>query len=134
LPAFQAPTSHPYWSSPDTVNLGLKNYIKWGELSCSLFLHWKIWKVICCKTCEILVHIATTIGKLQHLEYLKLAFLDTCRWAIRLVFPETATNKIENLQNIISAHKGWEAGAEVGQGSCTSKWGLKSIDKIIGLH
>jgi len=24
LPAFQAPASHPYWSSPDTVNLGLK--------------------------------------------------------------------------------------------------------------
>jgi len=48
----------------------------------------------CCKTCENLVHIATTTGKLQHLENLKPAFLDTCRWAIRPVFPETVTNTV----------------------------------------
>jgi len=24
LPTFQAPATHPYWRSPDTVNLGLK--------------------------------------------------------------------------------------------------------------
>ena len=33
--------------------------------------------------CENLVHVATIIGKLQHSEYLKPAFLDTIRWAIR---------------------------------------------------
>jgi len=38
------------------------------------------------------VHVATTIGKVQHLEYLKLPFLDTCEWAIRQVFPDTVTN------------------------------------------
>jgi len=37
-------------------------------------------------------HIATTIDKLQHLEYLKPPFLDTCEWAIRPVFPNTVTN------------------------------------------
>jgi len=41
--------------------------------------------------CENLVHVATTIDKLQHLEYLKSAFLDTCKRAIRLVFPKTVT-------------------------------------------
>jgi len=46
----------------------------------------------CCKTCENLVHIATTIGKLQHLEYLKPPFLDTCEWVIRPVFSEIVTN------------------------------------------
>jgi len=38
-----------------------------------------------------LVRAATTIGKLQHVEYLKPPFLDTCEWAIRLVFPDTVT-------------------------------------------
>jgi len=37
--------------------------------------------------CENLVHIATTIGKLQHLEYLKPPFLDIREWAIRPAFP-----------------------------------------------
>jgi len=41
--------------------------------------------------CENLVRVATTIGKLQHLEYLKPPSLDTCEWAIRPVFPETVT-------------------------------------------
>ena len=45
----------------------------------------------CCKTCENLVCVATTIGQLQHTEYLKPTFLDTFKWAIRLVFPETVT-------------------------------------------
>ena len=45
----------------------------------------------CCKTCENLVCVATTIGQLQHSEYLKPTFLDTFRWAIRLVFPEIVT-------------------------------------------
>ena len=36
----------------------------------------------CCETCENLVCIATTIGQLQHSEYLKSTFLDTLngRW------------------------------------------------------
>jgi len=37
---------------------------------------------------------ATTIGKLQHLEYLKKSFLDTCRWAIRPVFPKSSTKPV----------------------------------------
>ena len=41
--------------------------------------------------CENLVCVATTIGQLQHSEYLKPAFLDTFKWAIRLIFPETVT-------------------------------------------
>ena len=54
-----------------------------------------IWRVInCCKTCENLVRVATTIGKLQHSEYLKPTFLDTFKWVIRPVFPETVTNAL----------------------------------------
>ena len=45
----------------------------------------------CCETCENLVCVATTIGQLQHKEYLKPTFLDTFKWAIRPVFPETVT-------------------------------------------
>ena len=46
----------------------------------------------CCETCENLVCVATTIGQLQHTEYLKPTFLDdTFKWAIRPVFPETVT-------------------------------------------
>ena len=45
----------------------------------------------CCETCENLVCVATTIGQLQHTEYLKPTFLDTFEWAIRPVFPETVT-------------------------------------------
>ena len=45
----------------------------------------------CCETCENLVSVATTIGQLHHTEYLKPTFLDTFKWAIRLVFPETVT-------------------------------------------
>jgi len=57
-----------------------------------VFLHWRIWKVThCCKMCENLVHVATTISNLQYLEYLKPPFLNTCEWAIKLVFPETVT-------------------------------------------
>ena len=41
--------------------------------------------------CENLVYVATTIGQLQHTEYLKPTFLDTFKWAIRPVFPETVT-------------------------------------------
>ena len=44
-----------------------------------------------CETCENLVRVATTIGQLQHTEYLKPTFLDTFKWAIRPVFPETVT-------------------------------------------
>ena len=40
---------------------------------------------------ENLVGVAGTIGQLQHTESLKLMFLDTFKWAIRPVFPETAT-------------------------------------------
>ena len=47
----------------------------------------------CCETCENLVCVTTTIGQLQHSEYLKPTFLDTFKWAIRLVFPETVTFK-----------------------------------------
>ena len=47
----------------------------------------------CCEACENLVCVATTIGQLQHSEYLKPTFLDTFKWAIRPVFPETVTNK-----------------------------------------
>ena len=42
--------------------------------------------------CENLVCVATTIGQLQHTEYLKPTFLDTFKWAIIPVFPETVTN------------------------------------------
>jgi len=43
---------------------------KRSQQSVGLLLHWRIWKVIhCCKTFENLVRVATTIGKLQHLEY-----------------------------------------------------------------
>ena len=45
----------------------------------------------CCETCENLVCVATIIGQLQHSKYLKLTFLDTVKWAIRPVFPETVT-------------------------------------------
>ena len=45
----------------------------------------------CCETCENLVCVATTIGQLQHTEDLKPMFLDTFKWAIRPVFPETVT-------------------------------------------
>ena len=45
----------------------------------------------CCETCENLVCVATTIGQLQHSEYLKPMFLDTFKWAIRPVFPEAVT-------------------------------------------
>ena len=45
----------------------------------------------CCKTCENLVCVATTIDQLQHTEYLKPTFLDTFKWAIKPVFPETVT-------------------------------------------
>ena len=45
----------------------------------------------CCETCENLVCVATTIGQLQHTEYLKPTFLDTFKWAIRPIFPETVT-------------------------------------------
>ena len=45
----------------------------------------------CCETCENLVCVATTIGQLQHTEYLKPTFLDTFKWAMRPVFPETVT-------------------------------------------
>ena len=45
----------------------------------------------CCETCENLVCVATTIGQLQHTEYLKPTFLETFKWAIRPVFPETVT-------------------------------------------
>ena len=45
----------------------------------------------CCETCENLVCVATTIGQLQHTGYLKPTFLDTFKWAIRPVFPETVT-------------------------------------------
>ena len=42
-----------------------------GYLQCdALVRNW-------CKTCENLVHIASTIGELQHTKYLKPAFLDT---------------------------------------------------------
>jgi len=58
-----------------------------GNLTADYF--WRIWKVIdCCKTCENFVRVATTIGKLQHLES---PFLETCEWAIRPVFPDTVT-------------------------------------------
>ena len=49
------------------------------------------------KTCENLVCVATTIGQLQHSEYLKPVFLDTFKWAIRPVFPETVTNYLPPL-------------------------------------
>ena len=45
----------------------------------------------CCETCENLVCVPTTIGQLQHTECLKPTFLDTFKWAIRPVFPETVT-------------------------------------------
>ena len=41
--------------------------------------------------CENLVCVATTTGQLQQSEYLKPTFLDTFKWAIRLVFSETVT-------------------------------------------
>jgi len=47
-----------------------------------------------------LIRVATTIGKLQHLEYLKPPFLDTCEWAIRPVFPDTVTFIKEALDKI----------------------------------
>ena len=57
-----------------------------------LLLQWMIRKVRnCCETCENLVCVATTIGQLQHSEYVKPTFLDTFKWAIRPVFPETVT-------------------------------------------
>ena len=45
----------------------------------------------CCETCKNLVYVATTIGQLQHSENLKPTFLDTFKWAIQPVFPETVT-------------------------------------------
>ena len=53
----------------------------------------------CCKTCENLVCIATTIGQLQHFQYLKPTFLDTFKSAIRPVFPETVTYVIKYITN-----------------------------------
>ena len=44
-----------------------------------------------CEMCENLVHIATTLDKLQHSEYLKPVFLYTFKWVIRPVLPETVT-------------------------------------------
>ena len=41
--------------------------------------------------CENLVCVAATIGQLQHSEYLKPTFLDTFKWTIRPIFPETVT-------------------------------------------
>ena len=41
--------------------------------------------------CENVVCVATTTGQLQYFEYLKPMFLDTFKWAIRPVFPETVT-------------------------------------------
>ena len=41
--------------------------------------------------CGNLVHIASTIGELQHTKYLKPAFLDTFKYAIRPVFPDWVT-------------------------------------------
>jgi len=69
------PPSRPLPPTPIGGHLiQFKDYLK---CSCSLLLHWGIWKVIpCCKMCENLVRIATTIGKLQHLEYLKPPFLN----------------------------------------------------------
>jgi len=65
-----------------------------------------IWKVKdCCKTCENLVRVATTIGKLQHPEYLKPQFLDTLEWAIRPVFPDTVTYNEEFLE--VSKKQTW---------------------------
>jgi len=46
-----------------------------------------------------LVRVATTIGKLQQLEYLKPPFLDTCEWVIRPVFPDTVTNEEHSARN-----------------------------------
>ena len=53
----------------------------------------------CCETCENLVCVATTIGQLQHSEYLKLTFLDTFEWTIRQVFPATVT--------LVMLYNGW---------------------------
>ena len=49
-----------------------------------------------CKTCENLVHIASTIGGLLHTKYLKLVFLDTFKKAISLVFSDWVTFKLTN--------------------------------------
>ena len=46
-----------------------------------------------CKTCGNLVHVATIIGKLQHIKIINIlikpAFFNTYNGAMRLVFPET---------------------------------------------
>ena len=47
--------------------------------------------------CENLVCVATTIGQLQHSEYLKPTFLDTLKWVIRPVFPERVTSFSQDL-------------------------------------
>ena len=65
-PPFMPPPPTPlewltWYSQPQ-----FKNYLKCGKLSCWLLLQWMAWKVInCWKTCENLVRIATTIGKLN---------------------------------------------------------------------
>ena len=51
--------------------------------------------------CENLVCVAITIGQLQHIEYLIPTFLDTFKWAIRPVFPETVTYYILLLYVVI---------------------------------
>ena len=48
----------------------------------------------CCETCENLVCVATTIGQLQHTEYLKPTFLDTFKWAIRPRFSQRQSHII----------------------------------------
>ena len=56
-----------------------------GKLSCWLLAQWMLWKVRnWCKTCENLVHTASTIGELQ---YLKPAFLDTFKLGVKTGFP-----------------------------------------------
>ena len=60
----------------------------------------------CCETCENLVCVATTIGQLQHTEYLKPTFLDTFKWAIRPVFPETVTFIVNYQRNLDDITKG----------------------------
>ena len=44
--------------------------------------------------CENLVHVASSIGELQHTRYLKPEFLDTFK---RLVFPDWATYTVSEL-------------------------------------
>ena len=70
----------------------------------------------CCETCENLVCVATTIGQLQHTEYLKPTFLDTFKWAIRPVFPETVTLYVVGEDGRLLSCFSWELGTKTAAG------------------